>query len=711
MIKLETEYEPIEEGSGPKAWAEGRWGRPFVTSESEFDCYGPYCANYLDAITVVNEQMPNLLRGQDLPESQRPCLHPERELQAFMIKPIQRITKYGLLLDAILHATAKHDYPYRSELEEGSAAVRRIAAGINEVTDFKAKQATVRELLERVDDWKGHELEKFGDLWLDDHFTVTKGDQPREYHVFLFEKMMLCCKEIIPERSKKNSKNSSMLRKDKTASKSGMPEKRKLALKGRIFVSNIRQASVIDSGEHPASGWNTQLMPDVTPKMIIRWTVPQRQANGHHEEVEDYFIISGKSEDMMKKWADKVMELANLARKKQEEERAERARRSDRYLSGDRNHYLQSSFAPPTPAAEQPPFVWPPSGPSEQDIDDGYRSGRTTPSMGSSATYISQSYGASAGRRVQSQQAMPADRQAELRARAMTEDQFGPSMTQWRSQQPPPLPRLTSAMSALSTTSDASFGMGPPRSGRQLSQSRLGRAEEIEEESPTEATSGYNHPRYAPARGMARAPSHGVGPTVPYPPPLRSRSASSPNVYQVPKVSPAVLPTIPSSSWAESPSLATSSSSTLVGGTAYFTKRQSGSNKRSSSESQNTETSETSSQSPATPYDIGSRQNSQDVNLFKGPTMVVKIRCGDDSLTITVPHDIDYAGFHSKVVKKIRTCRGAASLGMDGLGAGVQIKWVDADDDEVTLRCDADLEAMWEECKEMGTKVVNIVAR
>ena len=30
-------------------------------SESEFACYGPYCANYLDAITMVNEQMPNLL--------------------------------------------------------------------------------------------------------------------------------------------------------------------------------------------------------------------------------------------------------------------------------------------------------------------------------------------------------------------------------------------------------------------------------------------------------------------------------------------------------------------------------------------------------------------------------------------------------------------------------------------------------------------------
>jgi cell division control protein 24 len=30
-------------------------------SEPEFACYGPYCANYLDAITIVNEQMPNLL--------------------------------------------------------------------------------------------------------------------------------------------------------------------------------------------------------------------------------------------------------------------------------------------------------------------------------------------------------------------------------------------------------------------------------------------------------------------------------------------------------------------------------------------------------------------------------------------------------------------------------------------------------------------------
>jgi cell division control protein 24 len=94
-----------------------------------------------------------------------------------------------------------------------------------------------------VEDWKGHEVEKFGDLWLDDHFTVTKADSPRDYHVFLFEKMMLCCKEVVPERKK--GKNSTMLRKDKTASKG--PEKKRLALKGRIFVSNINRATIIPS--------------------------------------------------------------------------------------------------------------------------------------------------------------------------------------------------------------------------------------------------------------------------------------------------------------------------------------------------------------------------------------------------------------------------------------------------------------------------------
>ena len=434
--------------------------------------------------------------------------------------------------------------------------------------------------------------------------------------------------------------------------------------------------------------------------MTVAWIVPQRHSNGHVDDTEEFFVMTGKSEDVYKKWSEKIRELALLAKKLQEEERAARLANADRYSSGDR-YYQQSSFAPPTPATEQPPWVFPPPLPHEEYEESqasGAMSGRSTPSMGTSGTYVSQSYSHASGRRVLSQQAMPADRQAELRARAMTEDQFGPSMTQWRSQQPPPLPRLASAMS---TASEASFGTAP-RPARQMSQSRLGRAEEINDEEPTESTS-YNRYGSAPfPRGMVRAPSHGVGPTVPRPPPVRSRSTSSPNIYQVPHIS-APLPPIPHSAWEESPSLAGSSSTTLVGGTAYFTKRISSSNKRSSSESHSTETSETSSQSPATPYDThplsATRQNSQ-----YAPTMLIKVKCGHDQFVISVSEDIRFSAFYERILKKIRNCRGESK-------ADIQVKWVDADDDEITLRCDADLEAMWEECKEMGTNRVNVIAR
>lgn len=370
--------------------------------------------------------------------------------------------------------------------------------------------------------------------------------------------------------------------------------------------------------------------------------------------------MAGKSEDQMRRWAEKVMELAGAERRRQEEYRAERARSNGRYSGSDRQ-YPQSSFAPPTPASERPPFAFPPPlssqstsgyfGAMEEEDDDsvsGFRSGRTTPSIGSSAAYHSSQ---TPSRRVQSQQAVPPVSQAELRARAMTEDQFGPSMTQWRSQQtpimPPPLPRLTSAMSAMSTmsvSSDASFINGTARAARQMSQSRLGRAEEVDEEEDYSPVEQERYQRFAPARGMARAPSQGVTPSVPYPhpPPLRSRSASSPNVYQAPKIIPA--PPVPhtayNSSWSNGPteSLATSSSSSLVGGTAYFTKRISG-GKRFSGESHSTETSETSSgQSPATPYgtmpgDIRgatpvSRQNSQDA-VMQTSSMLIKVRCGE----------------------------------------------------------------------------------
>jgi len=84
--------------------------------------------------------------------------------------------------------------------------------------------------------------------------------------------------------------------------------------------------------------------------------------------------------------------------------------------------------------------------------------------------------------------------------------------------------------------------------------------------------------------------------------------------------------------------------------------------------------------------------------------MLIKVRCGHDQFVVSVNDSIRFDAFYERIVKKISNCRGESK-------ADIQVKWIDADNDEVTLRCDADLEAMWEECKEMGINRVSVVAR
>lgn len=482
--------------------------------------------------------------------------------------------------------------------------------------------------------------------------------------------------------------------------------------------------------------------------MTISWTVPQRLPTGYVEEVADSFVMIGKSEEQMKKWADKVMELATIERRKHEESRMAKSGRYSQ-TSSDRGHYHQSAFAPPTPATEAPPFSFPPIGTMpnghsngngfNHDDDDattnGLRSGRSTPSIGAGAHYISTN--PNTGRRVQSQQPMaPVDR-AELRARAMTEDQNGPSMTQWRSQQPnpPPMPRLASN---ASSSSEASFMAGPSR-GLRMNTSRVDMAEMMEEEEEEEENPPAPQ-RFSSGRGMTRTPSQNPQASVPYPPPppLRNRSASTPNVNHLPSkpIQPPPLPHM-SNTWVGGGEQAgfvpdrsgSGSSTTLVGGTAYFTKRMSAGN-RSSGGSHSTETSDTTSsqQSPATPYGMMagelrgptpvSRQNSNDgmvlLRVKAGevcPSLLRPIqfswltRSAQNAFMVSVEPDANFTTLYNKVLKKIRLGRPV------GGSETIQLKWIDSEEDEISLRCDADIEAMFGEAKDSGMGHVNIVVR
>lgn len=156
-------------------------------------------------------------------------------------------------MQALMKHATPETYPYCDELKEGYAASQRIAERINEGQRREENRATVRALEQRVEDWKGHALTNFGELLLDEVFTVTKSDVDREYHVFLFEKIILCCKEMVPvpQSARKVGKSNSILKKQSMpsplpgAAPSLLKKKDSstpLLLKGRIFLTNVTQA-------------------------------------------------------------------------------------------------------------------------------------------------------------------------------------------------------------------------------------------------------------------------------------------------------------------------------------------------------------------------------------------------------------------------------------------------------------------------------------
>jgi cell division control protein 24 len=94
-------------------------------------------------------------------------------------------------------------------------------------------------------------LSQFGELILDDIFLVKKSGVDREYHVFLFEKIILCCKEAPHNlNGKKAGKNGSILKKPSAVPLVGGPGQSQkkntpLLLKGRIFLNNVTKANPV----------------------------------------------------------------------------------------------------------------------------------------------------------------------------------------------------------------------------------------------------------------------------------------------------------------------------------------------------------------------------------------------------------------------------------------------------------------------------------
>ena len=220
---------------------EQNWGKLFVLYSEAFKVYEPYIANQTKCEKTVTMNFPALAAGITGAGDQiRSMCDSPTTLFGFLLKPFQRLSKYPLLLDD-LYKKGDLDDARRNDLLVGKEAAASVLARTNMAMDREQKAEAVQELKQRVEDWKGHQVQGFGDLLLYGTFTVLKseGSIPttatgkegeRQYHVYLFETILLCCKDI--DLTKPKNKLSSKQLVDKR----GKP---KLQLKGRIFMQNV----------------------------------------------------------------------------------------------------------------------------------------------------------------------------------------------------------------------------------------------------------------------------------------------------------------------------------------------------------------------------------------------------------------------------------------------------------------------------------------
>lgn len=124
--------------------------------------------------------------------------------------------------------------PLKEDLTLAIEAVTAVLNRTNASLDRQDRQQAVKDLKAQVEDWKHHRVEAFGELLLYGTHTVLKGDannekNEREYRMYLFEKILLCCKEINMNKAKNRGKAFQV-------DKRGKP---RLQLKGRIFMQNV----------------------------------------------------------------------------------------------------------------------------------------------------------------------------------------------------------------------------------------------------------------------------------------------------------------------------------------------------------------------------------------------------------------------------------------------------------------------------------------
>ncbi|XP_051694709.2 pleckstrin homology domain-containing family G member 3 isoform X7 [Oryctolagus cuniculus] len=163
----------------------------FVERSQEFDIYTQYCNNYPNSVAVLTECMRDKQQAKFFRDRQELLQH-SLPLGSYLLKPVQRILKYHLLLQEI----AKHFDEEEDGFEVVEDAIDTMTCVAWYINDMKRRHehaVRLQEIQSLLINWKGPDLTTYGELVLEGTFRVHRVRNERTF--FLFDKTLLITKK------------------------------------------------------------------------------------------------------------------------------------------------------------------------------------------------------------------------------------------------------------------------------------------------------------------------------------------------------------------------------------------------------------------------------------------------------------------------------------------------------------------------------------
>ncbi|XP_077906192.1 pleckstrin homology domain-containing family G member 3 isoform X8 [Ictidomys tridecemlineatus] len=163
----------------------------FVERSQEFDIYTQYCNNYPNSVAALTECMRDKQQAKFFRDRQELLQH-SLPLGSYLLKPVQRILKYHLLLQEI----AKHFDEEEDGFEVVEDAIDTMTCVAWYINDMKRRHehaVRLQEVQSLLINWKGPDLTIYGELVLEGTFRVHRVRNERTF--FLFDKTLFITKK------------------------------------------------------------------------------------------------------------------------------------------------------------------------------------------------------------------------------------------------------------------------------------------------------------------------------------------------------------------------------------------------------------------------------------------------------------------------------------------------------------------------------------